>query len=61
MPPHAVELMAEDELLVCMRSDQKALFEANINNHHVLDYLLTGVEPARGAFFRWLEQKEWVR
>ena len=60
MPPHDVELMAEDELLVCMRSDQKVLFEANINNHHVLDYLLTGVEPARGSFFRWLEKKEWV-
>ncbi|PHS70823.1 MAG: potassium transporter [Cycloclasticus sp.] len=60
LPPNDLVLMAEDELLVCMRSDQKVQFEANINNTHTLEYLLTGADRPKGHFFRWLEKKESV-
>ncbi|ORU90591.1 MAG: potassium transporter [Cycloclasticus sp. symbiont of Poecilosclerida sp. M] len=58
LPLDELVLMPNDELLFCMRPSQKVLFEANVSNKNTLDYLLTGVEPARGSFFRWLEQKE---
>jgi Trk K+ transport system NAD-binding subunit len=58
LPSNDLVLMAEDELLVCMRPDQKVQFEANINNIHTLEYLLTGVDRPKGHLFRWLEKKE---
>jgi hypothetical protein len=57
LPPNDLVLMTEDEILFCMRPSQAVYFEANISNIHLLDYLLTGVEPARGGFFRWLESR----
>lgn len=58
LPANDLVLMAEDEVLFCMRLSQKAYFEANISNPHTLDYLLTGVDHAKGSFFRWLERKD---
>jgi len=58
LPPNDLLLMAEDEILFCMRPSQKVYFEANISNIHTLDYLLTGVDHAKGNFFRWLENKQ---
>lgn len=57
LPPDDFVLMTEDDILICMQAEEKALLEANLANVHTLDYLLTGKEPARGSFFRWLEAK----
>ena len=57
LPPNDLALMEGDEILFCMRPEHKVLLEANLLNAYTLDYLLTGVEPARGAFFRWLETR----
>lgn len=58
MPINDLLLEEGDELLFCIRPDQAVLFEANVNNRHTLTYLLTGAEPARTGFFRWLEQNK---
>jgi len=57
LPPNDLALMEGDEILFCMKPQHKVLLEANLVNAYTLDYLLTGVEPARGAFFRWLEAR----
>ncbi|MEO1889346.1 MAG: NAD-binding protein [Cycloclasticus sp.] len=56
MPENNLLLQEGDEILFCMRPSQKMLFEANINNAYTLEYLLTGKEPAKGSFFRWVEK-----
>ncbi|MEO1962418.1 MAG: potassium transporter, partial [Cycloclasticus sp.] len=56
MPSNELSLNEGDEILFCIRPDQKILFDANINNAHTLRYLLTGIEPARSSFFRWIER-----
>jgi len=57
LPANELTLMEGDKILFCMRPEQKTVFEANLVNTYTLDYLLTGEEPARGDFFRWLAAK----
>jgi len=57
MPSDEWPIMAGDEVLMCLKPNDKVLFEANLVNEHTLAYLLSGVEPARGHLFRWLEAR----
>lgn len=60
LPSDDLELMTEDEILFCIKPDDKVFFEANIGNVHTLGYLQTGIEPVRSYFFRWLNAKKTV-
>ena len=57
LPPADLKLHLGDELLFCMKKQDKHLFMASLNNQYTLEYLITGKEPARGSLFRWLERK----
>jgi voltage-gated potassium channel len=58
LPSNDLELMAEDEVLFCIKPSDKVTFEANLTNVHTLGYLLTGEEPIRSGFLRWLKRNE---
>jgi len=57
MPANNIKLMTEDEILFCIKPSDKYIFEANLFNVHTLGYLLTGKEPIRSGFLRWLSSK----
>lgn len=58
LPSDDLELMTEDEILFCIKPDDKVFFEANISNVHTLGYLQSGIEPTRSYFFKWLKAKK---
>jgi len=57
LPADELLLMPNDEILFCIRANAKVMLEANLANEHTLGYLLTGIEPAKSHFFRWLQSK----
>jgi Trk K+ transport system NAD-binding subunit len=57
LPDKDLVLLAGDEILFCMKASEKFIFEANLANLHTLGYLLTGKEPVRSSFFRWLQKQ----
>ena len=57
MPSNNIKLMTEDEILFCIKPSDKYVFEASLFNVHTLGYLLTGQEPIRSGFLRWLSSK----
>ena len=57
MPSNNIKLMTEDEILFCIKPSDKYIFEASLFNVHTLGYLLTGQEPIRSGFLRWLSSK----
>jgi len=57
LPEDELLLMQDDEILFCIKPNAKVMLEANMANEHTLGYLLTGVEPAKSHFFRWLEAR----
>jgi len=57
LPIDELLLAPNDELLFCIKPNAKIMLEANMANEHTLDYLLTGVEPAKSYFFRWLQAR----
>jgi len=57
LPLNDLPLEINDEILFCMVPEEKVLFEANIANEYTLKYFLTGDEPAKGGFFRWLKAR----
>ncbi len=57
LPPNELVLEINDELLFCMVPEEKAFFEANLENEYTLEYLLAGEEPTRGSFFKWLKRE----
>ena len=57
LPADELLLMPDDEVLFCMKPNAKVMLEANMANEHTLGYLLTGVEPAKSYFFKWLQAR----
>ncbi len=57
LPTDELVLIPGDEILFCIRANAKVMLEANLANEHTLEYLLTGIEPAKSHFFRWLESR----
>jgi len=58
LPVNDLALKEGDDILFCMRPAEQAIFEANLVNRYTLEYLLTGQDPARSNFFRWLSTKK---
>lgn len=57
MPDDDLELQPNDELVMCSTRADRALLEATLNNPYTLHQLVTGTEPPRAYFFRWLERR----
>lgn len=58
LPPDDLLIQEGDELLMCIRPDDKKLFEANLVNEYTLNYVITGEEPLKSYFFRWLQARK---
>ena len=57
LPSDELLLMPNDELLFCIKPNAQIMLEANMANEHTLEYLLTGIEPAKSYLFRWLQAR----
>lgn len=54
LPSWSMDLLPGDELLLCGTKQARHLLDATLHNNYTLHYVITGAEPARGYFFRWL-------
>ncbi|MGB5706671.1 MAG: hypothetical protein WBM41_07550, partial [Arenicellales bacterium] len=54
LPRDDESLRLGDEILFCGTAQAKRMLSASLNNTYTLDYLMSGTDPPRGYFFRWL-------
>ncbi len=46
-----------DEIVYCGTERSEQLLLANLNNPYTLKFLVSGIDPPRGYFFNWLDQR----
>ena len=57
LPKDELEVRAGDTLLLCGTDRARHLLSSTVDNPYTLHYLVTGEEPPRSWFFRWLYQR----
>jgi Trk K+ transport system NAD-binding subunit len=55
LPPDSEPVRLGDDILCCGTERGEKLLSATMNNSYTLDYLVSGQDPARSSFFRWLQ------
>ena len=55
LPTDSEPVMLDDDILCCGTERGEKLLSATMNNSYTLDYLVSGQDPARSSFFRWLQ------
>ena len=55
LPPDNEPVMLDDDILCCGTEGGEKMLSATMNNTYTLDYLVSGQDPARSSFFRWLQ------
>lgn len=56
MPGLDQTLSANDQILLCSRTDVLRLIDATLHNEYTLRYLVTGIDEPRGYFMRWFKR-----
>lgn len=54
LPRDVESLRLGDEILFCGTTRGKRMLSASLNNTYTLNYLISGTDPPRGYFFKWL-------
>ncbi len=57
LPDDSVPIECRDEILFCGSERGARLLAATLNNPYTLQYAITGLDPPRGYFFRWLHDR----
>jgi len=57
LPTDSEPVMLDDDILCCGTEAGENLLSATMNNSYTLEYLVSGQDPVRGSFFRWLQDR----
>jgi Trk K+ transport system NAD-binding subunit len=57
LPPDSEPVMLDDDILCCGTEGGEKMLSATMNNAYTLEYLVSGRDPARSSFFRWLQDR----
>ena len=55
LPPDSEPVRLDDDILCCGTEGGEKMLSATMNNSYTLDYPVSGRDPARSSFFRWLQ------
>jgi Trk K+ transport system NAD-binding subunit len=55
LPTDSEPVKLDDDILCCGTEAGENLLSATMNNAYTLEYLVSGHDPVRGSFFRWLQ------
>jgi voltage-gated potassium channel len=55
LPLDSEPVRLDDDILCCGTEAGEKMLSATMNNTYTLDYLVSGRDPARSSFFRWLQ------